>query len=70
MLIASLLRFTNQLSLPFYVLVAGSGAHILWQVWSADVMCPHNLWSRFDSNKYIGGVIAVAIISGKMLVCG
>ena len=59
--------FTSELSLAYYVLVGGAGSHVLWQIWSADLNSSTNLWERFDSNKYIGGLVAGAIICGKVL---
>jgi 4-hydroxybenzoate polyprenyltransferase len=52
------------LSSPFYVGTAAVGAHMLWQVWTADLNSPANLWFRFQSNALVGGAIAVAIIAG------
>jgi 4-hydroxybenzoate polyprenyltransferase len=58
--------YTGGLSTPYYLLIGGAGSHLLWQIWSADLNDASNLWYRFDSNKYIGGVIAAAIVGGKV----
>ena len=57
---------TSELSYPFYMFTACSTGHILWQIWSADLKSSYNLWNRFDSNKYIGAVISLGILSGKL----
>jgi hypothetical protein len=38
---------------------------MLFQIWSAKLDDAKNLWDRFDSNKYIGALIAAAVILGK-----
>lgn len=58
---------TSGLAYPYYILVGAAGSHLLWQIWSADLNDAKNLWYRFDSNKYIGAVIAAAIITGKVM---
>jgi len=54
------------LSPVYYGGVAGVGAQLLWQIWTADVSGnnPSNLWQRFESNKYLGGAITALIIAG------
>jgi len=54
------------LSPAYYMGVAGVGGQLLWQIWTADTSgnSPRNLWRRFDSNKYVGGVVTAAVIAG------
>jgi 4-hydroxybenzoate polyprenyltransferase len=55
---------TAGLSLPFYVGASAMWGHSLWQIWTADINDPKNLWLRFSSNKYSGGVLALGIVAG------
>lgn len=52
------------LSAPFYVGAAAMWGHSLWQIWTADINDSKNLWTRFNSNKYSGGVLALSIVAG------
>lgn len=52
------------LTSPFYVGVGGVGAHLLWQIWTANLNDPKNLWARFCSNRYTGALIAASIVAG------
>jgi len=52
------------LTTPFYFGAAAMWVHSIWQIWTADVENPQNLWVRFNSNKYSGGLLAAAIIAG------
>lgn len=52
------------LTAPFYVGTTGIWGHVLWQIWTADVNNPQNLWKRFSSNIYTGAAVTAAIIAG------
>ena len=39
-------------------------SHTLWQIWTADINNSNNLWLRFNSNIYSGGILTAAIIAG------
>ncbi|KAJ1432062.1 hypothetical protein B484DRAFT_395132, partial [Ochromonadaceae sp. CCMP2298] len=52
------------LSAPFFLGAGGMWGHCLWQIWTADVDDPQNLWTRFNSNKYSGGLLTLAIVAG------
>jgi 4-hydroxybenzoate polyprenyltransferase len=52
------------LSAPFFLGAAGMWTHCLWQIWTADVCDPANLWRRFSSNQYSEGLLAAAIVAG------
>ena len=56
--------YVNDLTLPYYVGSVGMWSHVLWQIWTANLNDSSNLWSRFSSNKYSGGLFTVAIIAG------
>jgi 4-hydroxybenzoate polyprenyltransferase len=52
------------LSVPYFAGVGCMWSHTLWQIWTADINDPDNLWKRFNSNKYSGGLLAAAIVAG------
>jgi 4-hydroxybenzoate polyprenyltransferase len=52
------------LSAPFYCGAAAMWGHSLWQIWTADINDSKNLWARFSSNKYSGGLLAASIVAG------
>lgn len=56
--------YLADLSWPFYLGTAAVSTHLLWQIWSANINNPQNLWYRFNSNKYLGGLVAASIIAG------
>ena len=35
---------SSDLSYPFYIGVTGIYSHLLWQIWTADIDNPNNLW--------------------------
>lgn len=57
-----------QLSYPYFIGVAGVGFHLLWQIWTADVNSPSNLWKRFSSNAYVGAAVTASIIAGHIVI--
>jgi len=59
-----LVGYEAELTLPYYVGVAGLSSHLAWQIWTADINSPKNLWARFNSNKYAGAVLGAAIVAG------
>lgn len=56
--------YMADLTLPFYVGLGATGAHLLWQVWSADVNNTPNLWKRFASNRWLGAIVFGSIVAG------
>lgn len=58
---------TAGLSAPYYVGAAAAISHSLWQIWTADINDPANLWARFESNKYTGAVITSALVAGSIM---
>lgn len=56
--------YISNLTLPFYIGISGISCHLIWQIWTLNVNDPINLWYRFNSNKYVGAGISLAIIFG------
>ena len=50
----------------YYAGTAVAVSHCLWQIWTADIDDPANLWTRFESNKYTGAVVTAALALGHM----
>ena len=56
------------LAAPYYAAVAASTAHMLWQVTTADYEDRTSLTRRFVSNQWIGFVMLLGIVAGKLVV--
>ncbi|WP_443023755.1 4-hydroxybenzoate octaprenyltransferase [Sneathiella sp.] len=56
------------LTLPFYIVMAGAGAHLLWQIKTLDIDDPDLCLLLFKSNKVFGLIVLVAIMAGKFPV--
>ena len=56
--------YFSDLTLPYYCGVSLMYLHTLWQIWTADINDSKNLWLRFESNIYSGGILTAAIIAG------
>lgn len=52
---------------PYYVGVAGSAAHMLWQVRTADYNDRESLTRRFVRNKWVGWIMLAGIVGGQLL---
>ncbi|CAM9245128.1 unnamed protein product [Phaeothamnion confervicola] len=55
---------TAGLTTPFYGGTAAAAAHLLWQIYAADLEDPEQLFRLFRSNQYLGGIVATSIIAG------
>jgi|TARA_R100000005_G_scaffold96585_1_gene84827 4-hydroxybenzoate polyprenyltransferase len=53
------------LTLPFYILMAGAGAHLFWQIKALDIGNSDLCLLLFKSNKTFGFIVLAAIIAGK-----
>jgi 4-hydroxybenzoate polyprenyltransferase len=53
------------LTLPFYILMAGAGAHLVWQLRTLDIDNADLCLMLFKSNKIFGLIVLAAIIAGK-----
>ena len=52
---------------PYYYLGCGAaGAHLLWQVATADLENPKNLAERFKSNATVGAIMFASCIAGNI----
>ena len=51
----------------YYAGALGAGAHMLWQTSTADLADPQNLAARFDSNKYLGAAVWLAIVADRLV---
>lgn len=60
----TLAGLSSELTYPFYLGVSGVYTHLMWQIWTADIDNPQNLWQRFASNQYTGAVVTAAIVAG------
>ena len=60
----TLAGYSTGLSAPFYIGVGALGGQLMWQIWTADLNDPKNLWQRFNSNKYAGALVTASIVLG------
>ena len=56
-----------EMAWPFYCGVAGAGAHMTWQVMTADWENRTNLNDRFVSNNHVGAIVMAGILAGSAL---
>lgn len=57
--------WTVQLSLYFYIIMAGAAAHLVWQLVQLDIDDRDRCLMLFKSNKILGFIVTCAIIAGK-----
>lgn len=58
------------LTVPFYIVMAGAGAHLAWQIKNLDIDNPDICLLLFKSNKIFGLIVLAAIILGKFTLFG
>ena len=51
----------------YYAGATSAVLHTLWQIWTADIDDPKNLWARFESNKYTGAVVTTSLVVGHVV---
>lgn len=56
-----------ELAWPFFVGTGLTGCHMAWQVSTAQLNDAANLATRFESNKWVGGLIFSSIVLGKWM---
>jgi 4-hydroxybenzoate polyprenyltransferase len=56
--------YAAELSAPFYAGLGLTSAHLLWQIWTADLHSEGNLWRRFSSNASLGAIVMCSIVAG------
>ena len=55
----------NDLTLPYYIGTSAVMTQMLWQIWTANINDPANLWSRFSSNGlFVGAALTASIVAG------
>ncbi|WP_169567766.1 4-hydroxybenzoate octaprenyltransferase [Sneathiella limimaris] len=54
-----------QLSLSFYIIMAGATAHLIWQIKTLDIDDGDRCLILFKSNKIFGAIVLFAIVAGK-----
>ena len=57
-----------QLSWPWFVSVAGAGAHLAWQLGTARWDDGKNMSARFVSNKHVAVMLFFGALGGRVLV--
>jgi len=57
--------FLMNLSVLFYVLIAGATAHLVWQLRNLDINDADRCLMLFKSNKIFGALVLLAILAGK-----
>ncbi|XP_033632266.1 4-hydroxybenzoate polyprenyltransferase, mitochondrial-like [Asterias rubens] len=53
-------------TLPYYLAVALTAAHIGNQVWTVDIHNPDDCWNKFYSNRRLGAIIFAGIVAGTL----
>jgi len=61
---------TADMTWPFYLSLAGISGHLAHQVWTLDINNPEDCGEKFRSNRKVGLVLFLGIISGTMLKKG
>ena len=51
---------------PYYVGVAGAGAHLAWQLKTVNLDNPDDCLKKFKSNKWYGGIVFGSIVAGHL----
>ena len=49
---------------PFYLVLAAAGAQLVWQIRTIDIDDPKGCLLRFQSNRYFGWIVTLAILAG------
>jgi 4-hydroxybenzoate polyprenyltransferase len=47
--------------------ITGAYTHLLWQIETADLDNPQNLWDRFRSNQSVGAIVFGSIVVGNLM---
>merc|ERR1719300_1657988 len=61
---------TADMTWPFYLSLAGISGHLAHQVWTLDINNPEDCGEKFRSNRKVGLILFLGIISGTMLKKG
>lgn len=53
---------------PYYYMgISSAGAHLLWQIYTADLNNPTNLAERFRSNNLVGWIVFGSCVAGNVM---
>jgi 4-hydroxybenzoate polyprenyltransferase len=55
------------MDLPYFIVLAGIGAHFGWQMWLFDLAKPDRNFMLFRSNMTVGVLMLVAAMAGTLL---
>ncbi|WP_169544535.1 4-hydroxybenzoate octaprenyltransferase [Sneathiella aquimaris] len=64
----TLCGWLNDLSVLFYIGIAGAGAHLLWQIRYLDIDNSDRCLMLFKSNKIFGAIVLFAIVAGNFQI--
>ena len=57
--------FNAELGSAFYAGLTAVAAHYSWQMYTLDINDPKKCWNLFTANRYLGLILAIAILLGK-----
>ncbi|RUS23663.1 UbiA prenyltransferase family [Jimgerdemannia flammicorona] len=61
--LTALAGYMNAQGVPFYtVSVAGTAAHLAWQLRTVNYEDPKDCWNKFSSNKWTGGLVWAGVV--------
>nr|CDJ94315.1 UbiA prenyltransferase domain containing protein [Haemonchus contortus] len=52
---------------PYYVALAGTAAHLAWQVGTVNINDSNDCWKKFKSNQWMGAILFAGIVAGTYL---
>ncbi|KJH47869.1 putative 4-hydroxybenzoate polyprenyl transferase [Dictyocaulus viviparus] len=59
--------FLAEQTWPYYLSLAGTSAHLMWQVATVNIDDSKDCWRKFKSNQWIGVMLFVGIAAGTLL---
>jgi 4-hydroxybenzoate polyprenyltransferase len=62
--------YNAALGSAFYCGLSAVAAHYAWQIKTLDIDDPKKCWGLFTSNRYLGLILALAIVAGKIQTKG
>uniref|UniRef100_A0A0N4VTW0 4-hydroxybenzoate polyprenyl transferase n=1 Tax=Haemonchus placei TaxID=6290 RepID=A0A0N4VTW0_HAEPC len=52
---------------PYYIALAGTAAHLAWQVCTVNINDSNDCWKKFKSNQWMGAILFAGIVAGTYL---
>lgn len=52
---------------PYYLALAGTAAHLAWQVGTVNIDDGNDCWRKFKSNQWLGAILFIGIVAGTYL---